>query len=246
MSECAGDRDAIQELRRDPERGFEKLEQIGAVREVPRPDRAQAVQHAYSEAHGQINAKGQPRTVLVVAATHEEIGHITEAIRAERTRAGELGAGTLQVHHVPSNWTSAEKSDIRNYRPGRVLEFHRATKHVDRNETLEVVRVDGNQLVVKNMQGNELQVTVKQTRYFEVHERRTIEIAPNDRLLLMSNRRDPDFRATNGELVTVSRMDERIVFIYAMAAFFRKITSNSPTDMRSRLIAAKANKSIAS
>jgi ATP-dependent exoDNAse (exonuclease V) alpha subunit len=61
-----GYRDAIQELRRDPERGFDKLEQIGAVREVSWSDRAQAVQQAYSEA--QANAKGQPRSVLVVAA----------------------------------------------------------------------------------------------------------------------------------------------------------------------------------
>ena len=30
-----GYREAIQELRRDPERGFDKLEQIGAVREAP-------------------------------------------------------------------------------------------------------------------------------------------------------------------------------------------------------------------
>ena len=45
-----GYREAIQELRRDPERGFDKLEQIGAVREVPWSDRAQAVQQAYSEA----------------------------------------------------------------------------------------------------------------------------------------------------------------------------------------------------
>ena len=53
-----GYRDAIQELRRDPERGFDKLEQIGAVREVPWSDRAQAVQQAYSEAQAQVNAKG--------------------------------------------------------------------------------------------------------------------------------------------------------------------------------------------
>ena len=36
-----------------------------------------------------------------------------------------------------------------------------------------------------------------------------IEIAPNDKLLLMANRREPGFRATNGELVTVSRIDEQ-------------------------------------
>ena len=42
-----------------------------------------------------------------------------------------------------------------------------------------------------------------------VHERRAIEIAPNDKLLLMANRHEPSFRAINGELFTVSRIDDQ-------------------------------------
>ncbi len=204
-----GYRDAIQELRRDPERGFAKLEQIRAVREVPWSDRAQAVQQAYSEAQAQVNPKGQPRSVLAVAATHEEIGHITEAIRAERARTGELGQSTHQQHHVPLNWTSAEKSDVRNYAEGQVLEFHRAVKGVARHESLEVVGVENGKVVARNARGGEHEFTAKQAKCFEVYERRAIEIAPNDKLLLVANRRDPDFCATNGELVTVSRIDEQ-------------------------------------
>ena len=204
-----GYRDAIQELRRDPERGFDKLEQIGAVREIPWSERAQAVQRAYSEAQTQINAKGQPRTVLVVAATHEEIGHITEAIRAERTRTGELGQSMHRQHHVPLNWTSAEKSDVRNYAEGQVLEFHRAVKGVARHESLEVIGVENGNVVARNARGEERQFTGKQAKCFDVYERRTIEVAPNDKLLLMANRGESGFRATNGELVTVSRIDEQ-------------------------------------
>ena len=202
-----GYREAIQELRRDPERGFEKLEQIGAVREVPWPDRAQAVQQAYSEAQGQANAKGHPRNVLVVAATHEEIGHITEAIRAERTRTGELGQSTHQQHHIPLNWTSAEKNDVRNYAEGQVFEFHRAVKGVARHESVEVIGVENGKVIARNARGEVREFTAKQAKAFEVYERRAIEIAPNDKLLLMANRREPGFRATNGELVTVSRID---------------------------------------
>ena len=204
-----GYRDAIQELRRDPDRGFDKLEQIGAVREVPRSERAQAVQQAYSEAQAQINAKGQPRSVLVVAPTHEEIGHITEAIRAERTRTGELGQSTHQQHHVPLNWTTAEKSHVRNYAEGRVLEFHRAIKGVARHESLEVIGVENGKVVTRDARGEEREFTAKYAKCFEVYERRSIEIAPNDKLLLMANRRESGFRATNGELVTVSRIDEQ-------------------------------------
>jgi conjugative relaxase-like TrwC/TraI family protein len=206
---AGGYRHAMQELRRDPERGFDKLEEMGAVREVPWPERAQEVQRAYSEAQAQANAKGQPRSVLVVAATHEEIGHITESIRAERTRTGEVGESTHQQHHVPLNWTNAEKSDVRNYRPGQVLEFHRAVKGVARYESLEVIGVENGKVVARNERGEGREFTAKQAKCFEVYERRAIEVAPNDKLLLMANWREPGFRTTNGELVTVSRIDEQ-------------------------------------
>jgi ATP-dependent exoDNAse (exonuclease V) alpha subunit len=73
-------RKAIQELRRFPERGFHKLEQIGAIREVAWRDKAQAVQQAYTEALAQSNALGHEANVLVVCATHEEIGIVTAGV----------------------------------------------------------------------------------------------------------------------------------------------------------------------
>ena len=44
---------------------------------------------------------------------------------------------------VSLNWTTAQKSEIRNLQPGQFLGFHRAVKGVAKNETAEVVRVDG-------------------------------------------------------------------------------------------------------
>ncbi len=203
-----GYREAIQELRRNPERGFDKLEQLGAIREVPWSERARVIQQAYSEAQAQMNAKEQPLGVLVVAATHEEIGNITEAIRSERTRTGELGESTRLVHHLPVNWTSAEKSAVQNYVPGQVLKFHRAVKGVTRHESLAVFGVENGNILARNASGEERRITVP-AKCFEVYERGTIEVAPNDRLLLMANRRQQNFRATNGELVTVSQIDKQ-------------------------------------
>ena len=71
------------------------------------------------------------------------------------------------------------------------------------------VGVENGKVVARNARGEEREFTAKQAKCFEVYERRAIEIAPNDKLLLMANRRDPGFRATNGELVTVSRIDEQ-------------------------------------
>lgn len=202
-------REAIQELRRNPERGFEKLAGIGAVREVAWQERAQTVAELYRQAHSQLNAKGEPRQVLVVCATHEEIGSVTHAIRHERKRAGELGEDVRLERHVALNYTTAQKSQPRNFREGQVLAFHRPTKDVNRNETLAVVRVEKGKVVARRENGLECELTAKQAKGFEVYERRAIEVAPQDKLLLMANRREPNFRATNGETVTVSRVDER-------------------------------------
>jgi hypothetical protein len=98
---------------------------------------------------------------------------------------------------------------VRNYSEGQVLEFHRAVKGVARHESLEVRGVEDGKVVAGNARGEQREFTGKQAKCFEVYERRPIEIAPNDKLLLMANRREPGFRATNGELVTVSRIDEQ-------------------------------------
>jgi ATP-dependent exoDNAse (exonuclease V) alpha subunit len=46
-----------------------------------------------------------------------------------------------------------------------------------------------------------------QAKSFDVYERRSIEVATGDRLLLAANRRENGFRATNGEIATVAEVD---------------------------------------
>jgi hypothetical protein len=167
------------------------------------------VAQAWREAGSQLNGAGADRKVLVVCATHEEIGNVTEAIRAERLRTGALGQSACVERLVPQNYTTAQKSETRNFREGQVLAFHRATKDVTRNELLEVVRVERHKLVVRSAAGVQRELTGKQAKCFEVYERRMIEVAPNDRLILMANRRESGFRGTNGEMVTVAGMDNR-------------------------------------
>lgn len=202
-------REAIQELRRSPERGFAKLVEIGAVREVAWQERALTVAELYSQARSQLNARGEQRQVLVVCGTHEEIGNVTHAIRRQLRHTGQLGEGVRLERRVALNYTTAQKSEPRNFREGQVLLFHRATKEVNRNEALEVVRVEKHRIVARSGNGRECELTAKQAKCFEVYERRAIEVAPNDKLLLLANRRESGFRATNGERVTVSRIDEQ-------------------------------------
>src|SRR5580704_13435368 len=95
-------RDAIQTLRQAPERGFEKLECLGAVHEVPFVERARAVADLYREMTADLS-----RRILVVAPTHEEIGRVTRAIRNDLSDRGHLGASTTMDRYVALQWTEA-------------------------------------------------------------------------------------------------------------------------------------------
>jgi conjugative relaxase-like TrwC/TraI family protein len=191
-------REAIQTLRQSPEQGFEKLERLGVVHEVPFADRASAVADLYRG----MTSDSSPR-ILVIAPTHEEIDRVTRAIRNDLSERGHLGQSVTTDRYVPLQWTDAQKRDLSNYREGHVLVVHRAARDMEKHEALTVTGVGPDAIVARNARGEERTFTASQTRSFSVHERQSIEVAPGDRLLLTANRRDPGFRATNGELVQV-------------------------------------------
>jgi len=214
-------REAIKIMRSSPEEGFVKLEALGAIREVHMFDRSQAV----AELHREFRIKGQD--TLVVAGTHEEISHINEAIRQDRKEHGELGAGCHFDTYVSLLWTAAQKQDISNYQEGLVLQFNRNTKLANRHESVEVVRVGPESLVARKESGEEVAISPEKVRAFSVYERRPIEVASGDSLMLTANRRDPDFRATNGELVKVKSVDEAAIRLEdgrAILANYREFT----------------------
>jgi ATP-dependent exoDNAse (exonuclease V) alpha subunit len=194
-------REAVQTMRHSPEAGFAQLEKLGAIREVPVFDRGEIV----AELHREFRAEG--RDTLVVAGTHAEISQLTDAIRQDRKDRGELGVSHSFDRYVSLQWTTAQKQELSNYQEGQVLQFHRDTKLAKRHESLEVVRVGPESLVARKETGEEVSLSPKQTRAFSVYERQPIEVAPGDSLMLTANRRGPELRATNGELVIVRSLD---------------------------------------
>jgi conjugative relaxase-like TrwC/TraI family protein len=191
-------RDAMEELRRNPEGGFAKLDAMGAVREVGLSERAAAIAEAFAGSKGK---------TLVVCATHDEIDRVTETIRDRKKASGQLGEGVALTRHVSLNWTKAQKADFQNYRPGQMLGFHRAVKGILKNETVEVVGVAKNGIAVRAANGTRATITNRHAGSFDVLGAKAIEVSPADRLLLTANRRDAGLRVTNGELVTVSGID---------------------------------------
>ena len=201
-------REAIETFRRLPDQGFAKLQDLGAVRAVPEVDRAKEVAEVYREMTSELG-----REVLVVTSTHEEIGRVTKAIREDLKQRSVLGAGEMLHRHIPLQWTEAQKKDISNYQPEQVLLFHRTAYGVEKHEALTVRGISGSRINATNDRGEEKSVGLTQARSFSVHERREIEVAAGDKLLMLGNRKEPRFRAKNGELATVRRVERGIIYL---------------------------------
>jgi hypothetical protein len=199
-------REAIQELRRSPERGSHKLEQIGAIRQVAWRDKARRFSRPIPRPW-----RNRTRTDMSAAfsclchtrrnrdrdRSHSTTAHRSRQAWSERSARTQCAA---ELDHGSEGRRS-------QFPQGQILEFHRAAKHAAKNETLEVVGIRADKIVACNARGEEREFTSKQAKCSDVYERRDIEIAPNDRLLLTANRREAGLRVTNGELVTVSGVD---------------------------------------
>jgi conjugative relaxase-like TrwC/TraI family protein len=193
-------REAIQALRAVPDKGFEKLEKMGAIHKSGMFERPDDVAKAYREAKG---------SVLVVCPTHEEIGRVTTAIRADLLQTGKLTAEKKLDRLEPLNWTEAEKRDMRNFVPGQVLVFHKGTKEARKYEAFTVLSQDGDSVRVRSLQGREIDITKKQAKCFGVFAKRDIDVAVGDWLSIQSNLRDKDYQFTNGERVKVASINEQ-------------------------------------
>ena len=201
-------RAAIQMFRQSPQEGFERLAAMGAIREVPCFDRSIAVANAYRE----MTEVGD-RKVLVVAPTYEEIERVTGAIRADLKQRSVLGHGEMLHQLVSLQWTEAQKKDLSNYQAGQQLVFNRNSSGIEKHEALTVRGTADSGIRATNERGEEKRINLGQARSFSVNERRKIEVAAGDKLLLTGNSREPGFRATNGEIVTVRNITEGILHL---------------------------------
>ena len=206
-------RAAVQALRTNPALGYERLEALGAFREVHWRERAAELSKEYLIARSLPNAKGDRSSVLVIASTHEDIKNISHAIRTDLKKLGEIGQGKHCERHVDLKWTEAERKQTQNYQPGQVLTFHRAVADVaKKNESLEVISSDRGAITARRESGKTVRLTSQHVKSYGVFEKDVMEVAAGDKLLLQANWKDKGngktFQSTNGEMVAVASVDD--------------------------------------
>ena len=184
---------------------FAQLERMGAVGEFSGSTLYDSAAESY------LKALAKKKTALLVAPTWNEIEAVTARIRVELKISGRLSEPETEFQVFDSlSWTEAQKRDRRQYRPGMGIRFHRSGYGFEKGEmvhvsaieddSLKVQRPDGSQAAFKLGRGS---ASLGQGPAWDVGEKRTINVAAGDRLLLQANAMAGRKRFINGELVEV-------------------------------------------
>lgn len=183
-------REAVQSLSDgDVEKGFQRLDRLGWIREVTETERYKALAEDY------VSTLRQGKTAIVVSPTHLEGEWITDEIRSHLKRAGTLQGSERRVGVLEnSNLTEGERADAVNYTPGDVLVFHQNGKGYRKGDRLVV---DANR------------PPIEERTKFQVFRPSVLPIAPGEIIRITRNgtTKDGGHRLNNGALFAVKGFD---------------------------------------
>jgi hypothetical protein len=170
--------------------GFEQLDKLGWIKQVPDADRYKELAAAYLSAAAEKKRGDQKKSALVVSPTHAEANKITNAIRAGWKAQGKLGKERMVTGWIPTHLTDAEKADPTQYDPGDLIQFHQnAAGHQK-----------GSRLIV----GDGVKVPTELVNRFELYRPAQFALAVGDRVRVTAAGKSKDGkRFNNGTLLNV-------------------------------------------
>lgn len=177
-------REAVQDLSKgDAAAGFDKLERLGAVVETTDAgERYAALARDYAET---IKAG---KTALVVSPTHGEGEKVTSAVRSELRAGGKLGNDEKDVMRLRNlSWTQAERSDVKNYAPGLVVQFERNSKGVKIGEKMVVTGISDGKVTAEKENGAKLVLPLDNAKNFSVYAPESLPLASGDKVRITKN-----------------------------------------------------------
>jgi conjugative relaxase-like TrwC/TraI family protein len=190
-------RDAVRDLAKgDAWRGFEKLDQMGVIKELPEDERYKQLATDYAD------ALGLRKTALVVSPTHAESERVTAEIREELKKRGKLGTdGRKLTRLINQQWTEAQRSNPQSYHSGLIVQFHQNAPRFTRGDRFTVASMGHDGTVgIQDAHGMRYELPMDQSSRFQVYEAQTVSLAPGDKIRITQNgfTSDGKHRLNNG------------------------------------------------
>ena len=197
---------AVQEISkgtaRGAQKGFDRLDKMGAIVEASGDERHQMLVRDY------LMAVDDGKTALIIAPTHSEGERLTDELRERLKQRGAIGKEQEFLVRKNTGWTDAQKGDGRNFKPGMVVEFSQNAKGFTKGDKTVVVHGGGEVLLLKQ-DGTQAQLPEGSADYFEVYRTHDVAIGEGDRIRITKNgtlKADKPGRGAkvnNGDIFTV-------------------------------------------
>ncbi len=141
--------------------------------------------------------------VIAVAPTWEENFAFTDGIRSGLKANGILKEGVVMDVVSSMQWTKWQREQAFNYKEGYVVIPNKNIGGLEKGVSYVVERIETGENKVFFQGGQQL--SLKQSRFFDVGLKRKVEVSEGDRILLQSN--DKKQGLINGKVLTVDRVE---------------------------------------
>ncbi len=183
--------------------GFDKLDQIGAIRPLGGQGHDVLIDDYMA-------AKKAGKDVLMISPTHDEGEKITAALRLRLRKDGFLGKKEIAALRLKSlGLTEAEKTDWRHYEADQVVQFLQNQKGIKRGQMCRVIMAKPDAVTITNKEGKMMPLNLDKPGQFEVYRPMEIALAKGDQVQITKNGFDRNkHRLDNGMVLDVSAVSK--------------------------------------
>ncbi|HET6841374.1 MAG TPA: MobF family relaxase [Candidatus Angelobacter sp.] len=203
------------------QRGFDRLNRMGAIIEATAEERHRLLVNDY------LKAVEDSASSLIIAPTHAEGKRLTDALRKALRERSKLGQEREFIVREPTNWTEAQRRDPRNYESGMVVEFHQAVPGVRQRDhgaretkggfargARAVVIQGGKAVRLQCEDGTQTVLPAEHAGRFQVYATDKLAVAAGDRVRITKNgyakaENGKPIRLNNGETFTVEGFNDK-------------------------------------
>jgi conjugative relaxase-like TrwC/TraI family protein len=204
--------------------GLELLETRGSIIEAQGEERLRHIARDFVE----VTQGG--KSCLVVNRTHRENDAVSAFIREELKARGVLKEGHVVDTVRSLGWTAAQKRDYRNYAAGQVIEV---TTGRDRGKTFEIKGVErGRGIRASDHEGKERYFSRRDSKRIDVCEKRYLEVAVGDLILLRSGQKNRRGGLVNGERLQITRIEDGGIYGHSLGPDGRPQHAETPITIR--------------
>jgi hypothetical protein len=152
-----------------------------------------------------------PKQCLLIVPAWGEMDEVTGVLRERLKGEGRLPKSGQSFKILrDGHWTLAEKKNLRKFRGGEVLVFHKGIAGFGKHEEVRVLGVKGRELEVQRRDGRKALLSARQGSAYSVYKEKEVELCAGDRIRLGANAVDQQGKKlSNGSMLTVQGVDRK-------------------------------------